>query len=112
MVLPNENVTGGTMSNDDKMSINERYKYLRKMQKRYKKPREKERSNLLDEMQEITDYHRKSLLRLINSKIIRKPRRRQRGRTYGVEVVHALQVIAESLTIPVQNDCITILSGW
>ena len=100
MVLPNENVTGGTMSYDDKMTINERYKYLRKMQKRYQKAKEKERSKLLDEMQEITGYHRKYLLRLINSKIIRKPRGRQRGRTYGVKVVHALQVIAESLDYP------------
>jgi hypothetical protein len=100
MVLPNENVTGGTMSNDDEMTIDERYKYLRKMQKRYQKAREKERSKLLDEMQEITGYHRKYLLRLIHSKITRKPRHRQRGRTYGIEVVHALQVIAESFDYP------------
>jgi len=100
MVLPNKNVTGGTMSNDEEMTINERYKYLRKMQKRYLKAQEKERSKLLDEMQEITGYHRKSLLRLIHSKIARNPRRRQRGRTYGVEVVHALQVIAESFDYP------------
>jgi hypothetical protein len=100
MVLPNENVTGGTMSNDEEMTIDERYKYLRKMQKRYKKACEKERSDLLDEMQEITGYHRKSLLRLIHGKIIRKPRQRQRGRTYGVGVVHVLQVIAESFDYP------------
>jgi hypothetical protein len=100
MVLPNENVTGGTMSNDDEMTIDERYKYLRKMQKRYQKAREKERSKLLDEMQEITGYHRKSLLRLIHGKISREPRQRQRGRSYGVEVIHALQVIAESFDYP------------
>jgi hypothetical protein len=100
MVLPNENVTGGTMSNNDEMTIDERYKYLRKMQKRYKKAREQERSQLLDEMQEVTGYHRKHLLRLMHSKIVRKPRQRQRGRTYGVEVVHALQVIAESFDYP------------
>jgi hypothetical protein len=66
MVLPNENDTGGTMSNDDEMTINERYKYLRKMQKRYKEAREKEHRELLDEMQEITGYHRKYLLRYFN----------------------------------------------
>jgi len=88
------------MSNDKEMTINERYKYLRKMQKRYLKAQEKERSKLLDEMQEITGYHRKSLLRLIDSKIARKQRQRQRGRTYGVEVVYALQVIAESFDYP------------
>ena len=74
------------MSYDEEMTIDERYKYLRKMQKRYQKAREKERSELLDEMQEITGYHRKYLLRLINCKIARNPRRRQRGRTYGVEI--------------------------
>jgi hypothetical protein len=100
MVLPNENVTGGTMSNNDEMTIDERYKYLRKMQKRYKKARGKERSELLDEMQEVTGYHRKYLLRLIHGKIVRKPRQRQRGRTYGVQVYHALQVIAESFDYP------------
>jgi hypothetical protein len=100
MVLPNENVTGGTMSNNDEMTIDERYKYLRKMQKRYKKAREKERSQLLDEMQEVTGYHRKHLLRLMHSKIVRKPRQIQRSRTYGVEVVYALQVIAESFDYP------------
>ena len=100
IVLSNDNLTGGTMSNDEEMTINERYKYLRKMQKRYLKAQEKERSKLLDEMQEITGYHRKSLLRLIHGKIARNPRRRQRGRTYGVEVVYALQVSAESFDYP------------
>jgi hypothetical protein len=100
MVLPNENVTGGTMSNDEEMTIDERYKYLRKMQKRYQKAKEKERSKLLDEMQEITGYHRKYLLRLIHNKIARKSRQRQRGRTYGVEVHHILKVIAESFDYP------------
>jgi len=100
MVLPNENVTGGIMSINDQMTINERRKYLHKMQKRYKKASEKDRSKLLDEMQEITGLHRKSLLRLINRDLSRKPRRRQRGRTYGIEVHRALQVIAESFDYP------------
>jgi len=73
MVLPNENVTEGAMSNDDEMTINERRKYLRKMQKRYRKASEKERSMLLDEMQQITSMHRKSLIRLINGDLARRP---------------------------------------
>jgi hypothetical protein len=97
MVLPNENVTGGTMSNDDEMTIDERRKYLRKMQKRYRKASEKERSMLLDEMLQITSLHRKSLIRLINGDLARKPRTKQRGRTYGIEVHRALKVISESL---------------
>jgi hypothetical protein len=96
MVLPNENVTGGTMSNDDEMTIDERRKYLRKMQKRYRKASEKERSMLLDEMQKITNLHRKSLIRLINGDLARKQRTKQRGRTYGLEVHRVLKVISES----------------
>jgi hypothetical protein len=97
MVLPNENVTGGTMSIDEKMTINERHKYLRMMQKRYRKASLKEKNKLLGEMQEIIAYHRKSLIRLMNSNLTRKPRRKQRGRTYGADVAYALSVIAESL---------------
>jgi hypothetical protein len=96
MVLPNENVTEGTMSNDDEMTIDERYKYLRKMQKRYREATRKERSKLLDEMQTITKLHRKSLLRSINGKLSRKKRTRQRDRTYGLEIHRALKIISES----------------
>jgi len=47
------------MSIDDKMTVNELRKYLLMMQKRYKKASEKERSELLDEMQEITGQQSK-----------------------------------------------------
>jgi len=36
------------MPTEDKMTIDERYKYLRRMQKRYKKAGRKERQELLD----------------------------------------------------------------
>ena len=85
------------MSNDDEMTIDERRKYLRKMQKRYREAMRKERSKLLDEMQTITKLHRKSLLRLINGKLSRKKRTKQRSRTYGFEVQRALKIISESI---------------
>lgn len=100
MVLPNENVTGGIMSIEEKMTIHERRKYLRMMQKRYREASGKERSLLLDEMQKITGQHRKSLIRSMNQNLARKPRQRQRGRTYGIEIHRALQVIAESFDYP------------
>ncbi len=84
------------MSNDDEMTIDERYKYLRKMQKRYSEASRKERSKLLDEMQTITKLRRKSLVRLINSDLTRRKRTKQRGRTYGIEVHRALKIISES----------------
>jgi hypothetical protein len=85
------------MSADDEMTIDERFKYLRKMKKRYINAGRKERGHLLNEMEAITGLHRKSLIRLINGNLKRRPRRRQRGRTYGPEVDDALRVIAESM---------------
>ncbi len=59
-----------------KMTVDERYKYLRQMQKRYKKAGRKERGRLLDEMEAVTSLHRKSLIRLMNSEIVRRKRKR------------------------------------
>jgi len=84
------------MSTEDQMTIDERYKYLRRMQKRYKKASRQERQALLDEMETVTELHRKSLIRLMRGPIKRRPRKKQRGRVYGIEVDDALRVIAES----------------
>ena len=84
------------MSIEDKMTIDERRKYLRKMQERYWQAGRKERGQLLDEMETVTELHRKSLIRLLKGNLARKPRRRQRSRTYGPDVDDALRVIAES----------------
>lgn len=85
------------MSTEEKMNINERRKYLRRMRTRYTKAGRKERGRLLDEMEAMTEMHRKSLIRLINGELERKRRHKQRGKTYGVEVEGALRVIDESL---------------
>jgi hypothetical protein len=85
-----------SMPTEDEMTVDERYKYLRHMQKRYAKANHQERKALLDEMEVVTELHRKSLIRLVRGKIKRKQRRQQRGRSYGVEVDDALRVIAES----------------
>ena len=84
------------MSNEDKMNIDERLKYLRRMKKRYIQAGRKEQGRLLDEMEAVTELHRKSLIRLMNGSLEREPRQGQRGRTYGSEVSYALSVIAES----------------
>jgi hypothetical protein len=86
----------GAMSTEDKMTIDERRKYLRQMKKRYLKANRKQRTQLLDEMEKVTELHRKSLIRLMNGGLERQPRQKQRGATYGPEVDDALQVIAES----------------
>ena len=85
------------MSITEEMSIDERRKYFHKMGVRYWKAKsKKEKSQLLDEMEAVTKLHRKSVIRLIHGNLVRKPRRKQRGRIYGVEVESALRIIDES----------------
>ena len=85
------------MTAEEKMTVDERRKYLRTMKKRYVKAGRKKRGQLLDEMEAVTRMHRKSLLRLMNGSLERKPRCRQRGSRYGPQVDDALRVIADSL---------------
>ncbi len=85
------------MADSDKMTLQERDQYLRKMQKRYRKADKDAKGRLLDEMQAVTELHCKSLIRLMATKIQRKPRAGRRGPTYGPQVEYALCVIAESL---------------
>jgi hypothetical protein len=85
------------MSVEDRMTIDERRKYLHMMRQRYQAAGRKTRSQLLDEMQAITGLHRKALIRLMGGVLARKARTRQRGKTYGAAVDHALRIIDESL---------------
>ena len=84
------------MTTEDKMTLDERLKYLRTMKKRYVKASRVEKGRLLDEMEAVTGMHRKSLIRRMNGNLDRKPRCKQRGETYGPEVDDALRVIYES----------------
>ena len=84
------------MSIEEKMTIDERRKYLHKMQKRYKQASRKEKGQLLDEMEQVTELQRKYLIGLLQGDLKRQRRRRQRGRTYGPKVDDALRVIYES----------------
>jgi hypothetical protein len=84
------------MSTEDKMTLDERRKYLRRMQERYIPASKKKRSELLDEMEIVTELHRKTLIQLMHSNLKRQPRSNERGETYGPDVDDALRVIAES----------------
>lgn len=84
------------MSADERMTIEERRKYLRMMQKRYRQASRHEQSQLLSEMALVTGLHRKSLTRLMAGDLSRQPRQQQRERTYGLDVQRALRVISES----------------
>ena len=85
------------MSSQERMTIQERIKYLRIMQRRYAGAGRGEKSGLLDEMEEVTGLDRKTLIRKMKGRLGRALRMRQRGRRYGAGVDDALRVIAESL---------------
>ena len=84
------------MPDNDEMTIDERYKYLRIRQKKYRKVGRLERTRMLDEMEQVTGLNRKTLMRHMHGRIERKARKRQRGRVYGSVVDDALRVISES----------------
>lgn len=84
------------MTTEEKMSLEERYQYLRRMQSRYRHATRTEKTVLLDEMAIHTGLHRKALIRRLNSALTRHPRGRERDKTYGPEVDAALAVIWEA----------------
>jgi hypothetical protein len=79
------------------MTISERWKYLLLMQLGYQRAGRGERSHLLDDMEGFTHLHRKSLNRLMAGDLERRPRQRQRARSYTPEVDDAVRLIWESL---------------
>lgn len=84
------------MSKDEKMNIDERYKYLRLVRPRYLKAGRKEKGQLLDEMMAVTGLERKTLIHLMSGGLIREPRSRERGKTYKAPFDDALRIIYES----------------
>jgi hypothetical protein len=112
---------GRTMPKDEKMSIDERRKYLKLVATRYAKARRKERGELLTEMGEVTRLHRKSLTRLMNlPSLDRAPKKpRLRRRRYGSAVADVVRVVWESLDYvcaerltPVLRDTARQLAKW
>jgi hypothetical protein len=87
------------MPNDEKMSIDERRKYLKLVAQRYAKAGRRECSELLTEMGEVTGLHRKSLIRLMNMPSLeRAPKKpRLKRRRYGSAVADAVRIVWESL---------------
>ena len=109
------------MPSDEKMSVDERRKYLKLVAPRYAKARRAERSKLLTEMGEVTGLHRKSLLRLLHMPTLERapkgPRfRRRRDGVAGTDVVRVVwesldYVCAERLT-PVLLYTAQQLAQW
>ena len=83
---------------DDEMSIDERYKYLKKILPMYLVADRAGRTVLLTKMEAVTGMARKSLIRLMSSQNLkRKPRTSPRPRSYGLDVERVVEVVWESL---------------
>lgn len=85
------------MASEEKMTIDERRKYVRIMQSRYRAATREAKGQLLDEMAKVTGLHRKSWVRLLRGKLQQRVRTRERGCVYDAEVEAALAVIVETL---------------
>jgi len=86
------------MPTREEMTIDERRKYVKLMEPRYRKAKRKERSQLLSEMEQVSKLHRKHLIRLLNGESLeRKKRSTPRSRTYGLEVERVVLRVWESL---------------
>ena len=88
------------MSETEAMNIDERRKYIHKMWGRYRQGKKGEKGKLLDEIETVTGMHRKAIIRLLNGRLSRKERSRERGKEYGVEVGDTVRVIARSMDYP------------
>jgi len=86
------------MPPQDEMTIDERRKYLKLMAPRYQQAKRKERSQLLSEMEQVTQLHRKHVIRLLGGQSLeRQKRRTPRSRSYGLEVERVVLQVWESL---------------
>ena len=88
------------MSEKDEMSIDERRKYFHKMWGKYRKASKKEKGQMLNDMEHVTGLHRKTIIRILNGRLSRKKRARERGQTYGARAQHAVVKISEALDHP------------
>jgi len=86
------------------------------MGQRYEGADRKARSELLDEMEAMTGYHRKALIRRmrVGERVTpdRRPRRRGRPRRYGPTVVAALRVIWRAAGYPWSVRLQALLPAW
>lgn len=109
------------MPSNERMSVNERRKYLKLVVPRYAKLRRKERGQLLTEMGEVTGLHRKSLIRLMGLPSLERAlnRKRLKVRRYDTVVGDVVRIVWESLDYvcaerltPVLVDTARQLAEW
>ena len=82
----------------EEMNTDERFKYLRIMQERYRQADRQAKSRLLDEACAMTGLHRKHVIARMNSPTLqRRKRNRERSRAYGADVEHVVGLVADAL---------------
>lgn len=88
--------------------------YLARMRERYERAGREVKRRLLDEVCEVTGYHRKAVIRLLRRATPPATERRPRGRrvAYGPEVVAALRAIWTAAGYPWSVRLKALLPAW
>jgi len=88
--------------------------YLLAIHARYQQAARPERTRILDEFCQVSGYHRKSALRLLNGPSLGpgRGRRRTRPPTYGLEVIRILKTIWEAAGYPWSLRLKALLPLW
>jgi hypothetical protein len=91
-----------------------RWEYLKAIHPRYRQASRAEKRRILDEFCQVTRYHRKSALRLLNGPPpARKPRApRRRPPTYGIRVIQVLAAIWRAAGCPWSVRLKALLPLW
>ena len=91
-----------------------RTEYLARMRERYQGAPKAKRGALLDEVCEVTGYHRKAAVRLLNRATPPRPRGPRRGRPvrYGPGPVRALRAIWEAAGYPWSARLRALIPAW
>jgi hypothetical protein len=95
------------------MSLEARREHLQRMRLTYRVAPRSEKSKLLDEMERVTQMHRKNLVRLLKGPSLERQKRRQeRHKTYRADNQDLLEIICESFDYPCANCWSAISAGW
>ncbi len=96
------------------MSRQGRWEYLKAIYPRYRQTSRVEKRQILDEFCQVTRYHRKSALRLLNGPLPARPPRRPRRRspTYGTRVIQVLAAIWRAAGYPWSVRLKALLPLW
>jgi transposase InsO family protein len=91
-----------------------RWEYLKAIYPRYQQATRAEKQRILDEFCQVTRYHRKSALRLLNGPVPERqpPPRRRRSPTYGIRVIQILVAIWRAAGYPWSVRLKALLPLW